>query len=161
MGAFFGRHGPTIATGAAVLGGLLLLYAETLHLYRIVTPSGSVSNAPGSVRTGGDQHSWAFAVMGVAAAGSAVLARVTRQRLPALAATLLGAIALLVALTVDLPDVTAAGVTTQLEVGSADPGAGFWIELVGALVLTAGAGILAALLPPAARPAAPRSRARP
>ena len=36
-----------LATAVAVLGGLLLLYAETLDLYRIVTPSGSVSNAAG------------------------------------------------------------------------------------------------------------------
>ena len=84
------RHGLGLATAVAVLGGLLLLYAETLDLYRIVTPSGSVSNAAGSVRTGSDQHSWAFAVMGVAGAAAAVLARVTRQRLPALAAAMLG-----------------------------------------------------------------------
>ena len=79
------RHGPGLAAAVAVLGGLLLLYAETLDLFRIVTPSGSVSNAAGSVRTGADQHSWALGVIGVViGAGAAVLARVTRQRLPAL-----------------------------------------------------------------------------
>jgi hypothetical protein len=160
LGAFLRRHGLGLVTAAAILGGLLLLYAEALHLYRIVTPSGSVSNAAGSVRTGGDQHSWALGVMGVGAAGAALLARVTRQRLPALAAAMLGAIALLVALTVDLPDVTATGVTTELEVGSAEPGAGFWLELVGAIVLTAGAGVLAYLLPPGSRAGVPRTRTR-
>jgi hypothetical protein len=158
---FLRRHGPDLATAAAILGGLLLAYAETLHLFRIVTPGGSVSNAAGSVRTGGDQHSWAFAVMGVAAAGAALLARGTRQRLPAVAAAMLGAIALLVALAVDLPDVTASGVTTALEVGDAEPAAGFWLELVGAVVLTAGSGLLAYLLPPGSRAPASRSRARP
>jgi hypothetical protein len=145
---FARRHGPGIAATIAVLGGLLLLYAETLDLYRIVTPSGSVSNAAGSVRTGSDQHSWALAIMGMAAAAAAVLARVTRQRLPALAAAMLGVIVLVIVLAVDLPDVTASGVTTDLEVGDAEPAAGFWIELVGAVVLTAGAGVLASLLEP-------------
>ena len=133
-GASLRRHGLGIATAVAVLGGLLLLYAETLDLYRIVTPSGSVSNAAGSVRTGSDQHSWALAVMGVAGAAAAVLARVTRQRLPALAAAMLGVIALVIALAVDLPDVTASGVTTDLEIGDAEPAAGFWVELAGAVV---------------------------
>ena len=146
-----------IAATVAVLGGLLLLYAETLDLYRIVTPSGSVSNAAGSVRTGSDQHSWALGVMGVAGAAAAVLGRATRQRLPALAATMLGLIALVIALTVDLPDVTASGVTTDLEIGDAEPAAGFWVELVGAVVLTAGAGVLALLLAPVDR----RARQRP
>jgi hypothetical protein len=142
------RRGPSLAAAAAVLGGLLLLYAETLDLYRIVTPSGSISNAAGSVRTGSDQHSWALAVIGVAGASACLLARATRQRLPALAGLTLGMIALVTALAFDLPDVTASGVTTDLEVGDAEPAAGFWIELVGAIVLTAGAAALAWLLGP-------------
>jgi hypothetical protein len=144
---FLRRHAIGIATAVAIFGGMLLLYAETLDLYRIITPSGSVSNASGSVRTGSDQHSWAFGVMGVAGAAAVVLARVTRQRPPALAAATLGVIALVVALAVDLPDVTASGVTTDLEVGDAEPGGGFWVEVAGALVMAAGAAALAFLLP--------------
>lgn len=154
------RHGVGLATAVAVLGGLLLLYAETLDLYRIVTPSGSVSNATGSVRTGSDQHSWAFAVMGVAGAAAVVLARVTRERLPALAAAMLGVIALVVALAVDFPDVTASGVTTDLEVGDAEPAGGFWVEVAGALVMTAGAAALASLLTPKREPGRIRRGAR-
>lgn len=152
LGAGLRRRQMGIATALAVLGGLTLLYAETLDLYRIITPSGSVSNAAGSVRTGGDQHSWALAVMGVAAAGAAVLAFVTRQRLPALAAAMLGVAALVVALAVDLPDVTASGVTTDLEVGDAEPAAGFWMEIAGAVILTGGATLLASLLQPRRAP---------
>jgi hypothetical protein len=129
-----------------VLGGLLLVYAETLDLFRIVTPSGSVANASGSVRTGSDQHSWALAVIGVAGAGACLFARATRQRLPALAGLLLGVVALVTALAFDLPDVTASGVTTDLEVGDAEPAAGFWMELAGAVVLTTAAAVLARLL---------------
>jgi hypothetical protein len=98
------------------------------------------------VRTGADQHSWALAVIGVAGAAAAVLARATRQRLPALATAMLGVIALVTALAVDLPDVTASGVTTDLEVGDAEPAAGFWFELAGAVVMTAGAATLTSLL---------------
>jgi hypothetical protein len=149
------RHGPAVAAALAVLGGLLLVYAETLDLFRIVTPSGSVSNAAGSVRTGSDQHSWALAVIGVAGGGACVLAGATRQRLPALAGLALGLIALVTTLAIDLPDVTASGVTTDLEVGEAEAAAGFWVELAGALVLTAGAGALSWLLAPV-RDARPR-----
>jgi hypothetical protein len=142
------RRGPTIAMGVAVIGGLLLLYAETLDLYRILTPSGSVSNASGSVRTGADQHAWGLGIIGVAGAVAVILARLTGQRLPALAAAMLGVIALVTALAVDLPDVRAAGVTTDIEVGDAQPAAGFWFELAGAIVLAAGAAALASLLDP-------------
>ena len=109
------------------------------------------------MRTGSDQHSWALGVMGVAGAAAAVLARATRQPLPALAAATLGVIVLVIALAVDLPDVTASGVTTDLEIGDAEPAAGFWVELAGAVVLTAGAGVLALLLAPVDR----RARQRP
>lgn len=144
-----------------MLGGLITLYAETLDLYRIVTPSGSISNAAGSVRTGAEQHSWALGVIGMAGAGAAVLAAATRQRLPALAAAMLGVIGLVVALAVDLPDVTASGVTTDLEVGDAEPAAGFWLELVGAIVVAAGAGALAALLDGRRPDRSPGPEARP
>jgi hypothetical protein len=145
VAGFLRRHARTLATAVAVLGGLSLLYAETLDLYRIVTPAGSISNAAGSVRTGSDQHSWAFGVIGVAGAAAAVLARITGQRLPALATATLGAIALVTALVADLPDVTASGVTTDLEVGDAEPAAGFWFEVAGAIVMAAGGAALAAL----------------
>jgi hypothetical protein len=140
------RHAAKFAAAVAVLGGLLLMYAELLDLYRIVTPSGSISNAAGSVRTGADQHSWALGVMGIAAAAATVLALLTRQRLPALAAATLGLSALILALTWDLPDVTSSGLTTDRESGDAEPAAGFWTELVGAMLLTAGAAWLAAIL---------------
>ena len=40
----------------------------------------------------------------------------------------------------DLPDVTASGLTTEIEIGEAEPAAGFWVELVGAVAGAAGAG---------------------
>ena len=137
------RRSLEVATGLAVLGGFFLLYAETLDLYRIVTPSGATSNAAGSIQTGADQHSWALGVIGMVIAGGALLARWTRQRLPAWAAAVLAVIALGIVLIGDLPDVTSAGLTTEIETGEAEPRAGFWVELAGALLALAGAAVLA------------------
>ena len=53
-----------------MVGGLLLLYSETLDLYRIVTPGGATSNAAGSIQSGADQHSWALGVIGVVIAAA-------------------------------------------------------------------------------------------
>ena len=49
-------------------------------------------------------------------------------------------IALGIVLIGDLPDVTSSGLTTEIEIGEAEPAAGFWVELVGAVVALAGAG---------------------
>ena len=149
------RRSLEILTGLAVAGGLLLLYAETLDLYRIVTPGGATSNAAGSIQSGADQHSWALGVIGAVIAGAAVLARWTRQRLPAWAAAMLAVIALLIVLIGDIPDVTSSGLTTEIENGEAEPQSGFWVELVGAVLALAGAAGLALQL---SRAGARRSR---
>ena len=137
------RHAIDIAVGLAVVGGLCLLYAETLDLYRIVTPTGATSNAAGSIQTGADQHSWSLGVIGVVIAVAAVLARWTKQRLPAWAAVALAVLALGIVLIGDLPDVTSSGVTTEIETAEAEPQAGFWMELAGALAALAGTAALA------------------
>jgi uncharacterized membrane protein len=137
------RRSTEAAVVLAVVGGLLLLYAETLDLYRIVTPGGTTSNAPGSIQSGADQHSWALGVIGVVIAAAAVLASWTRQRLPAWAAVALAAIALGIVLIGDVPDVTSSGLTTEIESGEAEPRAGFWVELIGAVVALAGTAALA------------------
>ena len=38
---------------------------------------------------------------------------------------------------------TASGLTTELEIGDAEPQAGFWVELAGAVVALGGAAALA------------------
>jgi hypothetical protein len=149
------RRSLDAAVALAVVGALLLVLAETLGLYRIVTPGGATSNAPGSIQSGADQHSWALGVLGFVIAAAAVLARWTRQRLPAWAAVALAVIALAVVLVGDLPDVTSSGLTTEIETGEAKPAAGFWVELAGACAALAGTALLAWLL---SREAGRRSR---
>ena len=140
------RRSVQAAAALAVVGGLLLLYAETLDLYRVVTPGGATSNAAGSIQSGADQHSWALGVIGVVIAVSALLAAWTRQRLPAWAGVVLAVMALAVVLVGDLPDVTSEGLTTEIESGEAEPEAGFWVELAGCGAALAGTALLAWLL---------------
>jgi len=148
-GAFLGfvrllrRRAPDIALVVAVSGGLLLLYAETLDLYRVVTTSGATSSAAGSIQSGADQHSWALGVTGVVIAAAATLARWTGQRLPAWAAVALAVIALGIVLIADLPDVTSSGLTSELEQADAEAQSGFWVELIGALMALGGSAALA------------------
>jgi peptidoglycan/LPS O-acetylase OafA/YrhL len=151
-GGLVGRHALGLAVAVAVIGGLLLVYAETLDLFKIVTPSGVTSNAAGSIQNGGDQHSWALGVIGIMIVLSALLARWTRQRLPAWAAVLLAAIALAIVLIADLTDVSSSGVTTEIEAGEAEPQSGFWVELAGALIAVAGSTALALRLSRKERP---------
>jgi cytochrome bd-type quinol oxidase subunit 2 len=143
LAGWFRRHALDLATGLAVVGGLFLLYAETLDLFRVVTPGGVTSNAAGSIQSGADQHSWALGVIGVVIGAAALLARWTRQRLPAWAAVALAVLALGIVLIADLPDVTSSGLTTEIETAEAQPEAGFWVELVGALAALCGAAGLA------------------
>jgi hypothetical protein len=151
------RHSLTAFAALAAIGGLLLVYAETLDLYRIATPGGTTSNAAGAIQSGADQHSWALGVIGAVIALGALLARWTRQRLPAWAVAALAVIALGIVLIGDLPDVTSSGLTTEIETGEAEPQAGFWVELVGALLALGGAGALAWAL---SREAAPHRERR-
>lgn len=145
------RRSVQAAAALAVVGGLLLLYAETLDLYRVVTPGGATSNAAGSIQSGADQHSWGLGVIGIVIAAASLLAAWTRQRLPAWAALALAAIALGVVLIGDIPDVTSEGLTTEIESGEAQAEAGFWVELAGCLAALTGTSLLAWLLSREAR----------
>ena len=102
------RHALDLATGLAVVGGLFLLYAETLDLYRVVTPGGVTSNAAGSIPSRAQTSTRGlWGVIGVVIGAAALLGRWTRQRLPAWAAVGAGgAGARHRADRVDLPDVT-------------------------------------------------------
>jgi hypothetical protein len=142
-----GRHALTLVTVAGLVGASLLVLSDFLDLYRIVDLRGQLVAGAKATRTGGDQHSDALLVIGIAAGAAALVARWTEQSLPALAVAALGAIALGIVLIGDLPDVTSAGLTLgPLEQGDADPAAGFWVELVGASVTVIAGLVLARLL---------------
>jgi hypothetical protein len=82
----------------------------------------------------------------VAAIGAALLARSTGAWPPAAAAAVLGLFALGIALIGDRPDTTSAGLTADRRLADADPAAGYWVELIGGILLTLGGAALALLL---------------
>jgi hypothetical protein len=135
-------HALTIFTIAALLGATLLVLASFLDVVRFVDLHGEL--IPGAEAT--RQGTVAMVVIGVAAGTAALFARWAEHPMPALAGAALGAIALAIVLIGDLPDVTSSGLTQGKLIGEADPGAGFWVELAGAIVTTAAGLILARLL---------------
>jgi hypothetical protein len=129
------RHGADTLTFLCLLGVSALVYAEFTDLYKVVALTGAVLDT----RAAADQHSHALLVIGLGAGAAVLLARLTDSPLPALAAAALGIVALAITLIGDLPDVTSSGLVSGGEPAEAQPAAGFWLELVGALLVTAGA----------------------
>jgi hypothetical protein len=130
------------------VAGLLLAVSTFLPLVRITAADATVAS-----RSGLDQHSISLLLLGVAALPMALGAlRGARPAMGALA--VLGAAALLVALTVDLPAALDEGLYgDRFENAAAAPAAAFYVEtLAGALLIACGGLLL--LLPRASRPRA-------
>jgi hypothetical protein len=118
-----------LLTVVALLAGMLLIVCDFVTLFQIKLRS-TVVEEP----TGGDQHSYAVAVMGAAIVGAALLARVTEAWPPAAAVAGLGVAALAIALLGDLPDATRSDLVRGGRIGEASPALGFWLELAGAVI---------------------------
>ena len=146
------EHAITIVTVAAIVGAALLVVAEFVDLYHVVSPDGQLVAGTKATQTGGEHHSYALLVIGLAALGATLAARWAAQPLLAAAVGALGLIALLIVLIGDLPDVTSSGLTNgPLEEAEANPAIGFWLELAGALVVLVSGLALARLLALTAR----------
>ena len=132
--------------GGVLLGALLLLVAEftTLYRVRVVGATGTVQ----SVGTG-SHHSYALIPIALLAVflGWAVSRGGGRIALAGIGAA--GLVALLIALLGDLPDAHRHGVTTHLQLATATPSAGLYMETLGAVILiaTCGSGLLLMGLP--------------
>jgi hypothetical protein len=132
----------TLATVAALVGGALLVLSSFLDVVRFVDIRGNLIPGAEATREG----TGAMAVIGVAAGLAALFARWSEHSMPAIACAALGAVALAIVLVADLPDVTSSGLTRGREIGEADPGPGFWVELAGAVVTLAAGLVLARLM---------------
>ena len=130
--------------GSPCVGGLFLLYAESLDLYRVVTPGrrdlerrglDPVGRRPALVGPGRDRRGdRGRGPAGAAGPGSGCPPGPPwRWRCSRCGIVLIA----------DLPDVTSSGLTTEIETGEAEPEAGFWVELAGALAALGGAAALA------------------
>ena len=137
-----------------VAGGLLLIAADFSTLVQI-----KVITVVKERLTGHDQHSWAMAILGVAALPMAWGAARRQARPAMLGLALIGVVALLIALIGDLPDTRETGVIGQrYEEAAAQAGAGFYLETGGALALLV-AGVGGLMLLPANERTSSDSRA--
>lgn len=128
--------------GAALLGAVLLLVAEftTLYTERIAS-----FHAPATAVATGPHDSYAMVPIAILAVilAAAVLRAGSRPAL--LAVGIAGLVALLIALLGDLPDSHASGLiigpSGQFVSAVSDPGAGMYLETLGAVVLIAVSGL--------------------
>src|SRR4051794_38696128 len=131
-----GIRGLLLALGGA--GGLLMILSDLMTLYHVDVVTASCSDladpglADACASTGGEHHGYALLILGVLVLLMTWGAAVGRSTPAGFALVVLGAAGLAVALGVDLPDVHKTGVIGQrFAEASAQPGLGFWFELVG------------------------------
>ena len=152
ISALFGDSSPVRALilGAGGVGGVLLILSDFLTLYHVDVVTARCSDladpslADACQTSGGEHHGYALLILGVLVLLMTWGAAMGGSRPAGVAPLVLGAAALGIALGVDLPDIHKTGVVGQrFAEAEANPGAGFWLELVGAaLVLVAGGAAL-------------------
>jgi hypothetical protein len=148
VGGAIGRLQPLwiVVLAMAVVGALLMIAAEfsTLRSVKVLTASCSDLADPslrGSCVThGGEEHSYALVLLGVAALVMAWGATVGRSRPAGAGLAALGAAVLVIALLIDAPTLHKTGVLgDRFESAHAEAGPAIWMETVGgALVFAAG-----------------------
>ncbi|MBA3327444.1 MAG: hypothetical protein H0T43_03990 [Solirubrobacterales bacterium] len=125
----------------ALAGAVALAVAEFSTVFEVAV--GSLDTVQRTV-SGGDNHSWALLVVAIAAMPLA-LGAAGGARPPALALVVLGAVALFIVLAIDLPDTNASGrlpESVAFEDAQAQPGTGFYLETLGAVLLLGSGGLL-------------------
>ena len=121
------------AAGAAALGA-----SEFMDTFEFVPPGGEAVDVPGSAEAA-ERHNYALLVLAVFALGALLAALLTGSQIAYFAVAAAGVIALLIFLVGDLPDANKIGTIDDERQSfvdaKAEPQAGFWLELVGSLVL--------------------------
>jgi hypothetical protein len=136
------------AVGAALaaagfLGAILLVLSDFMTLFDVTTAAGVT--VPGGTIKGHSNHSFAMLIVGLAALPMAYGATAGRSRPAMVGLAVLGVIAALIALAVDLPDATGTNTLAKtFESAHATARTGFYLETLGAvlLVFAGGAGLL-------------------
>lgn len=97
----------------------------------------------------GSRHSYALLVVSIFAIVALAVTLLTGQRPAAVAVAAAGAVALLIFLVVDLPDVNQVGALDKPRFvdSRAEPAAGFWFALAGSILLALTGAALATLKP--------------
>jgi hypothetical protein len=127
---------------AAVLGA-----SELMTLFELTPPGGEAIQAVEAA----DRHGYSLLILAVFAVAALIVALRTGARVAALAVAVAGTLALLIFLVVDLPDVNQVGTLDDARQSfidaRAEPQAGFWLELIGALGLALCGAALTTLEP--------------
>jgi hypothetical protein len=142
---------PFMCTAAAAA----LLASEFMTTFELTGADLASSNTTCTLDAA-SRHHFALGVLAIFAVVALVVAVMGASKPAAIGVAIAGVIALLLFLIVDLPDANSSGtlpdscttVPGSLLVGKAEPQAGFWLELVGALALAI-SGIALATLSPA------------
>jgi hypothetical protein len=111
--------------------GAVMLVASTFMVRFKIDVEGTIVERV----KGGSSVAVALLLLGLLALLALIATMGTGARAPALAVALAGTIALALVLIGDLPDVNRRGTLSNFVTGKAVPGAGFWFELVGAVVV--------------------------
>jgi hypothetical protein len=126
-----------LLTLALLFAGVLLIAAEFLDLFQVKIGASVIDE-----QSGGEHHSYALLLIGAVICGAGMAARSSEAWAPAAGAAALGGMVLLIAFIGDLPDATRTDLVRGARIASADPAAGFWVELIGAsLALVSGAAL--------------------
>jgi hypothetical protein len=146
-----GRSGGTptirlVLAGVGTLGAILLIVSEFLPLYRVLV--GALETEQRS-ETGWKNHAFAMLLLGLASIPMILGAlRGARPAMWALAG--IGVVAILIALTVDLPAAQESGTLREsvtYEDAKAEPAAGFFAETLGGVLLLFTGGLMLLLSP--------------
>lgn len=129
------------AGAAAVLGA-----SELMTTFQFTPPGGEALEVSQNVTEAADRHNYALLVLAVFALVALMIALYTGSELAAYAVAAAGVLALLIFLIVDLPDANKIGTIDDARSSfidaKAEPQPGFWLELIGALLLAVCGGAL-------------------
>jgi hypothetical protein len=146
---------------ACVAGGILLFVSQFMDILQL----NSAGETAQDLITSADQHWYAMAVLGLYAVLATIGAVAAGSKPLAMSVAVAGIVALLLFLLIDLPDAGKTGTlnndTVSFLTAKADPADGFWIELLGALVLAICGAALATLTSDQLADLRPKRRQRP
>ena len=143
---------------ACLAGGGLLFASQFMSIFEL-NSAGPTAQA---LISSSDQHWLAMGVLGLYAVVATIGAVWAGSKPLAVSVAVAGVVALRLFLLIDLPDAGKTGTisseTVSFLTAKADPGDGFWIELLGSLVLTICGAALATLSPEQLTDLRPRRR---
>jgi hypothetical protein len=130
---------------ACVAAGVFLIASDLMTTFELTPPGGEALQASDGL----DRHNGSVLVLGVFAIVAVVVAVTSGSRPAAYAVAACGVIALLIFLIGDLPDANKIGTLDDPNQSfidaKAEPQGGFWLELIGSLLLAVCGAALATL----------------